>query len=510
MERLVHYALSNAVAATVLAVLPAVAGRMLRRPALTHALWLLVLLKLFTPPLFSVALEWPSFAGNSTPASLPVVAADPGPDVDGLNDFRELPLQAPETKPPPAMVPSEAPSLSGTEEVRSAHAEVVVAWEWIVAGLWVCGSACWLGLAIVRLARFRRLLRTARFALPEIQERVNHLAASLGLTTGLGVWFVSVPICPLLWALWGKPRLVLPDALWQRLREDHQDALLVHELAHLRRRDHWVRILELLALGVYWWHPVVWWAHAEIQEAEEECCDAWVLWALPASARAYAEALLETASFLSRSFTGVPLGASGNGHFFQLKRRVTMILCGTKPRALSWAGCGLVIALGIILLPLLPTLAQTPSYPAPPPGPGLAAAPGGVAGPGAQAPASPGQDVFDGRMSPETIRQLLKQLEQTRSQLLQTELRLQRALEQLEKSNRTPDVTINFSGRPTATSTEQRLQLLEQKFDALLKELKSPHRPNDSSLDFGRQPGKGDDRPKSDQNNRSRPTPPAK
>ena len=87
----------------------------------------------------------------------------------------------------------------------------------------------------------------------------------------------------------GPPHLVLPEELWGRLDAAQQDAVLAHELAHLKRRDHWVRRLEALACGLYWWDPVAWWAHREVERAEERCCDAWVLWALPAAAEAYAE-----------------------------------------------------------------------------------------------------------------------------------------------------------------------------------------------------------------------------
>src|SRR2546423_6612743 len=58
MNDLLHVALSNAVAATALAVVAAVTGRLCRRPALTHGLWLLVLLKLVTPPLLTVRIPW--------------------------------------------------------------------------------------------------------------------------------------------------------------------------------------------------------------------------------------------------------------------------------------------------------------------------------------------------------------------------------------------------------------------------------------------------------------------
>jgi hypothetical protein len=172
-------------------------------------------------------------------------------------------------------------------------------------------------------------------------------------------------VSPLLWALAGAPRLLLPAALWERLNDEQRDTLLAHELAHLRRRDHWVRRLELLALGLYWWLPVAWWARRELQEAEELCCDAWVVWALPSSAAAYAEALLATVAFLSRPRPALPLGASGAGRVYPVKRRLTMILCGTCPRALSWPGFLALLALAAVLLPFGPTWARPALDPEP-------------------------------------------------------------------------------------------------------------------------------------------------
>src|SRR5438445_2360229 len=58
MDTLLHAALSNAAVVAVLAPIVAVFGRISRRPALVHSLWLLVLLKLFTPPLWPVSLSW--------------------------------------------------------------------------------------------------------------------------------------------------------------------------------------------------------------------------------------------------------------------------------------------------------------------------------------------------------------------------------------------------------------------------------------------------------------------
>jgi hypothetical protein len=162
------------------------------------------------------------------------------------------------------------------------------------------------------------------------------------------------------WSLAGRPVLLLPVGLWERLTAEQRDSLLLHELAHVRRRDHWVRLFELVVTVLYWWHPVVWWARSELRRAEEDCCDAWVVWATPGKARAYAAALVETVDFLSEAPVALPVGASGMGPAQDLRRRVTMIMQGRTPRSLTWSGIAGVFSVAALLLPTVPTFAQRP------------------------------------------------------------------------------------------------------------------------------------------------------
>ena len=80
MESLVHILLSNALAATVIAVVAAAVGRICRRPALTHSLWLVVMLKLVTPPLVPVSLPVANVISPVEGASPVVSRVDFGPD----------------------------------------------------------------------------------------------------------------------------------------------------------------------------------------------------------------------------------------------------------------------------------------------------------------------------------------------------------------------------------------------------------------------------------------------
>ena len=326
MEMLLSAALSNALIAGLLAVPIALASSLCRRPAVRHALWLLVLLKLVTPPLFSVPVPWPVRAEPSAPSETVIVLPEEPADLPVAGDF--LPAETSPAAPPPAETesplahapepPTEEPAADpGPAEPPPANvAEPAVnpfPWKEGAVGVWMVGSILWLGLALFRTRQFIRLLRHGRLAPKGLQGETARLAQTIGLRAAPSVWLFPGRLPPMLWAVGTGPRLLVPAGLLDRLDKVQRQALLVHELAHLKRRDHWVRLFELLVTVLFWWHPVVWWARRELRLAEEQCCDAWVVWALPGAARVYALTLVETVDFLSESWMAEPSLASGLG-----------------------------------------------------------------------------------------------------------------------------------------------------------------------------------------------------
>jgi beta-lactamase regulating signal transducer with metallopeptidase domain len=389
MDTLLHVGFSNAVLATGLAALAAGVTCVCRRPALAHALWLLVLLKLLTPPLVPIPVPW--FARSSSPedrveATLPVgellfnragLPEEPAGDVAEAASQDQPEAQSEQVFAGPS-------SVDPSTDLGPPSLVSRFSWEPVLLALWLTGSAVWCAAVALRMCQFRRLLRHAVPAPAHVQGRGQALARRLGVARCPPIAFLPFAASPMLWAFFGSRRLLLPEALWQRLTDEQRDAVLVHELAHLRRRDHWVRYLELLALGLYWWHPVAWWVRRQLHETEEQCCDAWVIWALPEGAEAYTQALVGAVALLSRPWTALPVGASGMGHVRLLKRRLDMILEGKTAKSLSRSGRLVVLGIGILLLPLATTGAQNEQPPrvegtAPDPGPMPPPAPSGPA-----------------------------------------------------------------------------------------------------------------------------------
>jgi beta-lactamase regulating signal transducer with metallopeptidase domain len=476
VDTLLNIGLMNALVAALLALLVtglAWVGR--ARPAVVHGLWLLVLLKLVTPPLWFVPTvwTWAELPQSATPvqpeAEDPAESVfAPAPCATIPADFESfLPVEADDLPAPVADEPADPPPVEAAPaepraEPTSAPVAAAFSWQALAAICWLTGSFLWWATAGLRLVRFRRCLRHAQPADHAVHEQVRRLARRLGLGHCPQVDFVAAPMPPLLWAVVGPARLLLPAALWDGLDATQRDTLLVHELAHLRRGDHWVRRLELVVLGLYWWHPAAWWARRQLQEAEEQCCDAWVVWALPAAAATYAQALVRTIVFLSKARTAVPLGASGIGQVSLLKRRLDMILNQQTPKGLSPLGLVAFVALAMALLPLLPRWSQAqpppvekpsaplvaddepspvPAAPAAPPAP---AAPAVVPRPPATVSASPYYAIVGrGSGSPEDVEaaqdevELLKaQLESRKADVLEAEALLHKGRRHLDSQER--------------------------------------------------------------------------
>src|SRR5439155_11750010 len=255
MHPLVEMVLSNAAVATVLALLAAVVSQLCRRPALTHSLWLLVLLKLVTPPLMPVQLPWSLDSVTETPVPAPKeivanhepieTAAEPDDLLVVGYWFAEEPAEFPEAAARPVEESATTP----------ASAPDVVSWSWVLLCLWPAGSLAWLLWTGGHAYRFHRLLRHAQPASVELRKQADELARKLGLTASPGVWLVPGVVSPMIWAIGRAPRLILPIKLVDRLEREQVAALLLHELAHVRRRDHWVRFLEIITTVAFWWHP---------------------------------------------------------------------------------------------------------------------------------------------------------------------------------------------------------------------------------------------------------------
>lgn len=222
----------------------------------------------------------------------------------------------------------------------------------VPASIWVGGIFVLLVLGVARSVSFRRVLRHSRPASPETMELVRAAAAELGMRRAPVTLITGDRVSPMVWC-GPQPKLVLPVGLWRELDAGSRRAVLLHELAHLKRLDHWLCWVATLVGVVYWWHPVAWWARKRIHDEADAACDAWVTSLMPASRRAYAEALVTTRWFLSSPGRRKPAGLAGagalgvmSGKTKHLARRLKMVM--TQRVAPRTSMVGALVALGVL------------------------------------------------------------------------------------------------------------------------------------------------------------------
>lgn len=370
MHDLVEYTLSNALAATVLAVVAFGVSQVVRRPAVRNALWVLVLLRLLCPPIWTVELDiLRTTQTSSTEQPIPEVAPEPvstPADLESAEHWEmfdnsewSTPVTVEASLPDELEASTPQPAVSAASSFRSADAVGFIGWVMLVGTMMICARSAW------RIHRFRSALRHASPAPLAIQQQSDAIARSLGLSRGPSVVMAPGRMWPALWApspLTRHARVIVPHGLITVLGVEERAAVLAHELAHLRRGDPWMRWLELIVSALYWWFPLVWWFRRELRTSEEECCDLWVVSALNGR-RHYASALVETAAYLGNGAVSSPALASGAGPIRNLQRRLTVIMSSTWSARLTRAGLVAILGLGAASMSFGPAIAQPKEEP---------------------------------------------------------------------------------------------------------------------------------------------------
>ena len=189
-------------------------------------------------------------------------------------------------------VPGQATHASGsTPQAALPHAlDTARALPWVVS-LWILGMLCFGARFIGGFLQARSLRVHGHRPVSEaLQARVTALARSLGIEHPVPVVeSISVTVPMVVGIL--RPLVLLPTCALTGLGPDQLEAVLLHELAHIRRRDLWVSFVQGLVEVMLFFHPAVWWISSRLRAERELCCDDSVV-ARGTSGQVYARALL--------------------------------------------------------------------------------------------------------------------------------------------------------------------------------------------------------------------------
>lgn len=305
---LIAQAWQLAVAALVVAFAVRLLAR--NRPHLAHALWLVVLLKCVTPPLVGSPVGLFCWAQQGLASAW----IAPASSAIAVNAAQDIPLSVTMPREVGAFdAASLEPVVAGAvDEENFAHSPTSVvttsrSWRWshTLLTVWIAGAALALSWTLARVARCGLQMRRAGWVEhPALAASVASLRKRIGVRRRVRVLVTGARVGPAVVGIF-RPTIVLPAVLVEAQSTRALEPILAHELAHVRRGDLWVSLLQFGVSVLWWFHPLVWRASRLITCEAERCCDEEVMAALRYSPREYARSLLAVLE-LKRDLAAVP------------------------------------------------------------------------------------------------------------------------------------------------------------------------------------------------------------
>ncbi len=142
-----------------------------------------------------------------------------------------------------------------------------------LAAIWLAGASL-LAMRLIGACIVVTRMRSTRAVPPpsEWQSALDTLLVRLRISTPVKLLVSGFVQSPMV-AGWRKPAILLPATEISGMDPQHVQALLAHELAHVRRHDYLINVLQRVAETLLFYHPAVWWLSAQIGAEREACCD---------------------------------------------------------------------------------------------------------------------------------------------------------------------------------------------------------------------------------------------
>lgn len=344
------------VQSTVLIVLLLIIDLLLRkrvRAVFRYCLWMLLFVKLLLPASFTLPTGigyW--FGDYLTPE---VALRQPMQPMD----VPEHVLVEGQAGP----IPLEAASLPDTiplREIPYAGAELEpIGWQGLAFFAWLAGMLILLTLLLQRACFVKRLVAQGTAADEALLRLLDECCCRIGIQRKIELRLSDTMLSPAVCGLF-KPVVLVPNILLERLSPEKLKAVLMHELAHVKRADVWVNLLQTIVQIVYFYNPFMWMANAMIRRAREQAVDEMVLVTLKPEAKQYSNTLLDIAEMMLWR-PGFSLGLIGVVESKRaLERRIKHMLNRPIPKRSNLGICGFlaIAAVGFVILPMGRSIAR--------------------------------------------------------------------------------------------------------------------------------------------------------
>jgi len=261
-----NYASGVFIQASVLIILLLILDFMLRkrvRAVFRYCLWMLLFVKLVLPASFTLPTGIGYWLGDYFPGDISVAKLMP-----------EIEEAVPLVIDIPQWYLLETPPMNETAttgvELES------ISWQGLVFSGWLVGMLVLLTLLVRRICFVRELIAQSRPANERSLEMLQECCCRIGIRRNIELRLTGNTLSPAVCGLF-KPIILIPAAMLKKLSRDKLKAVLIHELAHIKRGDIWINLLQTMLQIVYFYNPLVWLANAMIRRTREQAVDEMVL-----------------------------------------------------------------------------------------------------------------------------------------------------------------------------------------------------------------------------------------
>jgi bla regulator protein BlaR1 len=215
----------------------------------------------------------------------------------------------------------------------------------LLTTVWFCGFVLVL---CVWYVRWRRISAAVQEAVPLREGRevgvLRRIERRGGVRKGIEILLSQTSVEPGIFGI-SSPVLVWPYGISERLEDAHLEAILAHELSHVRRRDNLAAAMHMVVEATFWFHPLVWWLGARLLQERERACDEEVL-ELGSDRQVYAESILKTCEYC----VGSPPACVSGVTSADLKKRIVHIMTKGVGRKLDFSRKLLLSAAGLVVV----------------------------------------------------------------------------------------------------------------------------------------------------------------
>jgi bla regulator protein blaR1 len=217
----------------------------------------------------------------------------------------------------------------------------------LMVAAWLCGFAVVL---LVWCLRWRRISAALRESSPLREGReaasLRRLERIAGTRRPIDIVLSRALLEPGIFGI-TRPVLIWPNGISEHLEDAHLEAILAHEVCHVRRRDNLAAAIHMVVEALFWFHPLVWWLGARMLEERERACDEEVV-AMGGERRVYAESILKVCEFCLGSQLACVSGVTGS----DLKKRMVNIMTEQIAQKLDFGRKLLLSTAGVLTLAL--------------------------------------------------------------------------------------------------------------------------------------------------------------